>query len=488
MERGAWSVECGVVRVDVAVIGGGPAGLAAAVAASNEGAGVLLVEREARLGGILKQCIHDGFGLIRFGEKLSGPEYAYREIGALEQTSARVMLQTFVTRIEKNESSFMLTLVNSNGITQAEANSIVLATGCRERTAKQIAVHGTRPAGVFTAGNAQYYTNILGQMPTKRCVILGSGDIGLIMARRLTLEGAKVLGVYEAKPSPSGLLRNVVQCLHDFDIPLHVSHTVTSVFGKERLTAVEVCRVGDDLRPIVGTGQIVECDALILSVGLIPENELAESMGVELCQNTNGPLCDQNYMTTVDGVFSCGNSLHVSDLADDVSQSGETAGRNAAHYAGQRRTFVDMSAGKDSPYVVPQRLDLECSEGETVLFCITCPVGCRLSVVRQGDEFVVEGNGCARGVDFAKEEMTSPKRSLTTTVRTAFPGVPVLPVRTDGEIPKAAIMEAMRELNGVLLDRELGCGDTVLEDVAGCGVRVIATSDALIGGSYVKAI
>jgi thioredoxin reductase len=353
----------------VVVIGGGPAGLAAAVSASREGASVLLVEREARLGGILKQCIHDGFGVIRFGEKLSGPEYAFRDIRELKRTDTRVMLQTFVTRIERQRGGqFLLTLVNRGGMAQAETKSLVLATGCRERTARQIAVHGTRPAGVFTAGSAQYYTNIRGQMPAKRCVVLGSGDIGLIMARRLTLEGAKVLGVYEAKSTPGGLLRNIVQCLDDFDIPLHVSHTVTRVFGAERLSAVEISRVDECLRPIPGTERVMECDTLILSVGLIPENELAESLGAKLCGETNGPLCDQNHMTTADGVYSCGNAAHVNDLVDYVSEGGEAAGRAAARYTGGARAFADVSAGGDFLYVVPQRVDVDHAGGETVLF------------------------------------------------------------------------------------------------------------------------
>jgi len=372
-------------KTDVAVIGGGPAGLAAAVSASREGASVLLVEREARLGGILKQCIHDGFGVIRFGEKLSGPEYAYRDIKALEQTQTSVMVQTFVTRIEIAGKRFLLTLVSRDGITRVDAGSLVLATGCRERTAKQIAIHGTRPAGVLTAGSAQYYTNIAGQIPCKRCVILGSGDIGLIMARRLTLEGAEVVGVYEAKPTPGGLLRNIVQCLHDFDIPLHLSHTVTRVFGSERLSAVEVCRVDDNMQPVIGTEHIIECDALILSVGLIPENELAEGLGAELSRSSSGPVCDQNCMTSVDGVFSCGNAMHVNDLVDYVSASGEIAGRNAARYsAGESRkgmvysdsarVFADIAASADFLYAVPQRLDLGHMDDEVLIYFRTSEV------------------------------------------------------------------------------------------------------------------
>ena len=366
--EGGRMADRAVFRIGVAVIGGGPAGIAAAVAASDSGASVLLVEREARLGGILKQCIHDGFGLIRYGEKLAGPEYACREIRVLKQTNVRILLQTYLTRIEKVGRSFLLTLVNRDGIVQFEANSLILATGCRERTAKQIAIHGMRPAGVFTAGNAQYYTNILGQLPTKRCVILGSGDIGLIMARRLKLEGAEVVGVYEIKPSPGGLLRNIVQCLHDFKIPLHLGYTVTRLIGAERLHAVEISKVDKNLNPIKGSQRYIKCDALILSVGLIPENELAESLGVEISRATGGPLCDQNCMTSVDGVFSCGNAMHISDLVDYVSESGETAGRGAAGYSNHQCTFADVGWDKGFQYVVPQRLDTATLRSGTVMF------------------------------------------------------------------------------------------------------------------------
>lgn len=353
---------------DTLVIGGGPAGLAAALSARENGAKTLLIEREALLGGILKQCIHDGFGLVRFQEKLTGPEYAQRFIDQVERGGIDVSTLTFVTRLERTQAGFAVTLVNRDGVETVQTRTLVLATGCRERTAKQVSIHGTRPAGVFTAGTAQHFTNLLGQLPTRRCVILGSGDIGLIMARRLTLEGAKVLGVYEAKPTPSGLTRNIHQCLHDYDIPLHLSHTVTRVLGQDRLTAVEVARVDGNMRPIPGTEEIMACDGLILSVGLIPENELAQSLGVELDPRTKGPVCDGQLMTGVDGVFSCGNALHVNDLVDYVSESGELAGCSAARYVPAPRREVEIHASPALLYAVPQRLDLNRDNSKTTLY------------------------------------------------------------------------------------------------------------------------
>jgi NADPH-dependent 2,4-dienoyl-CoA reductase/sulfur reductase-like enzyme len=358
---------------DVAVIGGGPAGLAAAAAADRAGAGTVLIEREERLGGILKQCIHDGFGLIRFGEKLSGPEYSYRCIEALRETGVKVLANTFTVRSHRQGDGFELTLTGKKGMSRVETKTLVLATGCRERTAPQVAVHGTRPAGVLTAGAAQYYTNILGRLPCRRCVILGSGDIGLIMARRLHLEGAEVLGVYEAKSTPSGLTRNIAQCLDDFNIPLHVSRTVTRAFGRRRLEAVAIAQTDEAMRPIAGTEEVIECDGLILSVGLIPENELAENLGVELDSATKGPVCDQSYQTMVPGIFSCGNALQVNDLVDYVSKSGETAGLNAALLAlgksgGGERTMTELKAGRGFLCITPQRIDLGRPEGEIAVF------------------------------------------------------------------------------------------------------------------------
>lgn len=353
---------------DVTVIGGGPAGLAAAISAHDNGAKALVIEREERLGGMLKQCIHDGFGLSRFGERLAGPEYVERFMTELYKRNIDAMLRTFVTGVKKLRDGFCVATVNGEGLKKIYTKTLVLATGCRERTAKQIFIHGTRPAGVFTAGTAQHFTNRLGVMPTKRCVILGSGDIGLIMARRLTLEGAEVLGVYEINPTPSGLTRNIHQCLYDYDIPLYLSHTVTRVFGADRLEAVEICEVDGDLRPIKGTEKRVECDALIVSVGLIPENELAESIGVSLDGHTGGPVCDGQLMTSVPGVFSCGNALHVNDLVDFVSASGEEAGKNAALFAAKSQRRVSINIGGEFLYLVPQQLDLEADNSKITFY------------------------------------------------------------------------------------------------------------------------
>ena len=366
-------------KVDVAVIGGGPAGLAAAIAADRAGARTALIEREQRLGGILKQCIHDGFGLIRFGEKLSGPEYSHRYIEDLNDTGVRILLRRFVMRIVRRPDSFELVYSGSDGIDQLSAKALVLSTGCRERTSKQASIHGNRPAGILSAGAAQYYVNILGQLPCRRAVILGSGDIGLIMARRLTLEGAEVLGVYEAKASPSGLSRNIAQCLDDFDIPLYTSRTVSRAFGHDRLEAVEIAAADKAMRPIPGTEERIACDGLILSVGLIPENELAEGLGVPLHPATGGPVCDQHCMTEVPGVFSCGNALQVNDLVDYVSESGEAAGKSAAHFAlsagaagagmaHNERNMAGFEIDDGFLCMTPQRIDIGRLEDETTVF------------------------------------------------------------------------------------------------------------------------
>lgn len=323
---------------DVVVIGGGPAGMAAALAAQKAGARVAIVEREQHLGGILRQCIHPGFGLSHFKQELTGPEYAQRFIDQMHGTDIALFLNSMVIGIDSGEptedtSVHTVTLMSTAGMLQLTGRAIVLAMGCRERTRSEIKIPGSRPAGVFTAGLAQRYINIENLKPGSHAVILGSGDIGLIMARRCTLEEVSVEGVYELMPYANGLRRNVKNCLDDFGIPLHLSTTVTRVIGHDRVEAVEVSQVDEHLAPIPGTERIVTCDTLLLSVGLIPENELSVVAGVELDPRTQGAVVDQSLQTGVPGIFACGNVLHVHDLADNVTTESERAGATAAAYA-----------------------------------------------------------------------------------------------------------------------------------------------------------
>ncbi len=344
---------------DVLVIGAGPAGLAAAKAAAEHGAEVLLVDRESRPGGILKQCIHDGFGVIRYEEKLTGPEYAYRDVGAVRAAGLRVSNNTFVLDLKQSVEGFSLLLQSPiDGAFRVDTKALVAATGCRERTSRQVSIHGERPAGIYTAGTAQNLINLHGYLPGKRVTILGSGDIGMIMARRLVLEGAEVAGVYEVKSEPSGLTRNLVQCLEDYNIPLHLNNTVTRVHGTKRVTGVSVAAVGTDLKPLPGCETIVPCDTLMLSVGLIPENDILEPLDLKFDTKTGGPVVDQRMMTSAPGLFSCGNATHVNDMVDYVSESGLIAGKSAAEFVqgGGEWGNINVNAGENLLYVVPQRL------------------------------------------------------------------------------------------------------------------------------------
>ena len=344
---------------DLVIIGGGPAGLAAAAAARAAGVeDILLLERDTELGGILNQCIHSGFGLHTFQEELTGPEYAQRYIQKVRELAIPCLLDTMVLEISPER---VVTAVNTReGLFQLQAGAVILAMGCRERARGSLNIPGFRPAGIYSAGTAQRLVNMEGFMPGKEVVILGSGDIGLIMARRMTLEGAHVQVVAELMPYSGGLKRNIVQCLDDFDIPLKLSHTVVDIQGRERLTGVTLAQVDENRRPIPGTEEHYDCDTLLLSCGLIPENELSRGAGVEISPVTNGPVVDESLETSIPGVFACGNVLHVHDLVDFVSQEAEQAGRRAARFlqkGEERGRVIQLVAGKGVRYTVPATVD-----------------------------------------------------------------------------------------------------------------------------------
>ena len=381
------------LQFDIVVIGGGPAGLAALKKASdNLALKVALIERDDHLGGILKQCIHDGFGLVKYQKLMTGPEYAQKEIDALNgKSNITYFMKTFVFSIKKDMNHYDIECVNTRGGYQIITKKIIFATGCRERSAKQILIPGTNPTGVMTAGKAQFYVNKLGYLPGKNFVILGSGDIGLIMARRISLEGGKVLGVYEVRKTPSGLTRNIEQCLNDFNIPLYLSTTVTRLIGEERLEAVEIMSLDEHGKYIKASKKIIPCDALILSVGLIPENELAESFGVKLSPITNGIMVDQDFRSiSHPDIFACGNSVHVFDLVDYCSKSGEIAGEVASK-ENKEQTFIDVNAGNMIRYVIPNKINLN-SNINNVMFNFRSIDDYTNKVLRikQGTEVILE--------------------------------------------------------------------------------------------------
>lgn len=467
---------------DVAVIGGGPAGLAAAESAYKSGVkDIIILERDIRLGGILNQCIHNGFGLHTFSEELTGCEYAARYEDRVAELGIPSALSTMVTDLTvSDDDTKIITCMNrEKGMYRIGARALILAMGCRERARGSMNTPGYRGAGVFSAGTAQLYVNIEGYMPGREVVIVGSGDIGLIMARRMTLEGAHVKRVVEIMDHSGGLKRNIVQCLDDFGIPLMLSHSVTEIKGKYRVEGVVISEVDKDLCPIPGTEEFVACDTVLYSVGLIPENELTRKLGAEMDMKTGGPKHFQGLELSIPGVFACGNVLHVHDIVDHVSEEAEHAGANAAAYVLTGKVPDDAEGYVDSGEKNVYRPGMD----DDRMTCIMCPNGCEIRAVKNADGSVtVSGNRCPKGKDYATEELTAPKRTVTTTVRIKSAvvnnaEVRALPVRTDRRIPKEKIVDVMTALKDTEASAPVSVGDMIVHDVAGTGADIVACAN-----------
>lgn len=442
---------------DVVVIGAGPGGLAAAKAAAREGASVALLEREHAPGGILNQCVHDGFGLIRYNQQLGGPEYAARAIAEAAEFGVQTIVDTIVTDINPAATGYDISVINRAGMAAYHAKAIVLATGCRERTRGMISVPGSRPAGIYTAGVAQNLINLKNLMVGRRVVIYGTGDIGLIMARRLTLEGAEVICAVEINDDASGLSRNVRQCLEDYGIPVYLSHKVTNIYGKKRLEAI-------DIEGPEGTRRI-ECDTLILSVGLIPENEVGETAGVNLDGKTNGIITDEYLQSNVPGIFACGNCRSVMDLADFVSEQGELAGQNAAAYAsGAELLAWEKNLHNLAAKGMPQ-------PGTVV--CTYCPKGCEIKT----QNGLFEGYGCKRGIQFANQELVDPHRMFTGTVKIKGAKGRLLPVRSNKLVPLSEMKNIAEKIKNIEVQSPVKASNAIVCDIAGEGLHIVAEID-----------
>lgn len=468
---------------DVVIIGGGCAGMAAALSAVKENAQrVLILERASSLGGVLRQCIHNGFGLHRFKEDLTGVEYAARFIHMIAEQEITVLTDTIVLEIQKERR---ITAMNPTGLLKISAKSLVIATGCRERSRGALSIPGSRPAGIMSAGTAQRYMNLEGYLVGKRIVILGSGDIGLIMARQFLLEGAKVLAVVEIQPHSSGLVRNIVQCIKDFDIPLYYNTTVIRIEGSSRLTGVWLSQVDARRNPIPETERFLECDTLILSVGLIPENELSWQAGIPMDETTGGAFVDNALQTDAPGIFACGNALHVHGLVDDVTQEAELAGKNAALYAQRKQNVTSASfsvtSGKNMRGIVPQQVCATKNSAkmeETMhktLICINCPLGCQITTTfdEQGN-ISVSGNRCRRGAEYAMQEVAFPMRILTGNMKVEGTKKP-LSVKTDAPIPKSMLLECAAELKCHRPVPPIAIGDVIIHNILDTGANIIAT-------------